>query len=104
MASPINLSVLLSQLPLLQKVQSVQQNHPESFQGQVAQEILLKQKEKSTQVPRPEKADSSPKVGPDGKNPDGGQHSGGRKDDRSDQENQEDLGGNDPGRIIDLKI
>jgi hypothetical protein len=102
--SPLQLPILLTQLPQLQKVQHAQQSHPEAFQAQAAREVVEEQKRSQNQVPKAEESDKSLRVGPDSNRDTGG--SGGRKHRKEKEAGKQQENANEPssGRIIDIKV
>jgi hypothetical protein len=102
--NPIQLPVLLTQLPQVQKVQHAQQSHPEAYQAQAAREVVEEQKRSQNQVPKAEESDKSLKVGPESNRDQGG--SGGRKrrEGKGAATEQESADESPSGRIIDLKV
>jgi hypothetical protein len=105
MVNPIQLPVLLTQLPQLQKVQTALQSQPEAFQALAAKEVVEEQKKAQHQVPKSEKTEGSIQVGPDSKGDQGGSPGKKRQQRESeDEEQQEPMEEKAPGRIIDLKV
>jgi hypothetical protein len=105
MVNPIQLPVLLSQLPQLQKVQPALQSQSESFQALAAKEVAEEQKKTQNQVPKSEQTEGSLQVGPDSKGDQGGTPGKKRQKGEAEGEEQQDpLDEAAPGRIIDLKV
>ena len=52
MVSPIELPIVLSQLPNIQKIQNAEQSGPEMAQAALAQEVIKKQELGNKQVPK----------------------------------------------------
>lgn len=103
MVSPLDISVLVSQLPHLQKLQNTEQFHPEAMQTQLSRKALEKQIRERGLVPRTERGEAALKVKPDGDRRqgfEGGQRHGQKPSDEEDQNQSEP----EPGHIIDLSV
>ncbi len=52
MVSPIEMPIVLSQLPNVQKIQNAEQSGPEMAQAALAQEVIKRQELENKQVPK----------------------------------------------------
>ncbi len=103
MVSPLDISVLVSQLPHLQKLQNAEQFHPEAMQTQLSRKALEKQIRERGLVPRAERGEAAQKVTRDG----GSKHgfAGGRQqEEEGSEEEAHDKSETEPGHIIDLSV
>ena len=103
MVAPLDISVLVSQLPHLQKMQNAEQFHPEAMQTQLSRKALEKQIRERGLVPRAERGEASQKVSRDGNTRQGfaGGRQGGQKDSEEEAHDQPET---EPGHIIDLSV
>ncbi len=104
MANPFDLSVLISQMPRVQKLQGDLQSFPGSMQNQLAREVIAKQKREQHEVPKTEKGEGTFSVQPDQERGQEQEHKG-RKKEHSEQEAGSDHDfRSDQGRLIDLEV
>jgi hypothetical protein len=105
MVSPLQLPVLLTQLPQLQKVQHAIQSHPDAYQAQAAKEVAEEQKKSQNQVPKTETTDGALRVRPDANRDRGGsQHRKRQQEKAGGEVQQESPEQAASGLIIDLKV
>lgn len=52
MVSPIEMPIVLSQLPNIQKIQNAEQSGPEMAQAALTQEVIKRQERENKQVPK----------------------------------------------------
>ena len=102
MVNPIQLPLLLTQLPQLQKIQNALQSHPDSYQDQVAKEVAEEQKK--AKVPKAEEAEGMLRVGPDEKREREGFQNKKRRKKKEQEEERETSETAASGQIIDLKV
>ncbi len=104
MVNPFDLSVLISQMPRVQKLQGDLQSFPGSMQNQLAREVIEKQKREQHQVPKTEKGEGAFQVQPD-QDRRQGRESEDRDREQSgpDSESDRDFR-SDQGRLIDLEV
>jgi len=101
MPNAFDLSVLISQMPRVQKMQGDAQSFPGVMQGRMAREVLEKQRRQQHEVPRAEKGEGTVRI----KTEDQKRHSqgrqAGRKSRNQDEEQPPESG---TGHFIDLEV
>ncbi|MFP4213694.1 MAG: hypothetical protein ACLFRL_06245 [Desulfohalobiaceae bacterium] len=104
MANPVDVSVLVSQLPRVQKMQEDAQRLPQLLQDQLSREVIEKQKRELHEVQRTEKSEASAAVDREkqGSEQQGRGKQGRKKEQGQEQELQDSE--REEGRLIDLKI
>lgn len=106
MTGPYNFSVLISQMPRVQKLQGDFQAFAEMTQGHLAREVIAKQEREQHQVPRTEPSDETGRVKTDQR---GGKRDSESRSSRSggrESESEEDQGHSPPdsGRLLDIEV
>jgi hypothetical protein len=105
MTGPYNFSVLISQMPRVQKMQGNFQAFAEMTQGHLAREVIAKQEREQHQVPRTEAGEETVRAKPE---QEGGKRDADRRFSRSGSESssEEDSGGTSPdsGRLLDIEV
>ncbi|MFP4071048.1 MAG: hypothetical protein ACLFTB_03265 [Desulfovibrionales bacterium] len=104
MVKPIELPVLLSQLPQIQKLQHAIQSRPEYAQTLAAQQTLEKQKESHHQVPKTEETEAKLSISPDGRQEQEQHFSRKKKRDKNDPGTESDEDTDTAGHIIDINV
>ena len=103
MANPVDLSVLISQLPRVQKMQEDAQRLPQVLQDQLAREVIEKQRREQHEVQKVEKSETPASVTKDKQgseqNPEEQGSSGGQQEEESEQESS-----GDAGKLINLQV
>ncbi|MFO8032438.1 MAG: hypothetical protein R6U22_07830 [Desulfohalobiaceae bacterium] len=103
MANPVDVSVLVSQLPRVQKMQEDAQRLQQILQDQLSREVIEKQKRELHEVQRTEKGEGSRAVDREkqGSDQQGERKQGSR---RQKQEQEPEDPGQEGGRLIDLEV
>ncbi|MFP4391778.1 MAG: hypothetical protein ACOC3Y_03365 [Desulfohalobiaceae bacterium] len=104
MANPVDLSVIISQLPRVQKMQEDAQRLPQLLQDQLSREVIEKQKRVQHEVQQVEKTELSYAVSKDK------QHSGQQERQRQGSQQEKEQGKteeqhqDDAGKLINLRV
>jgi hypothetical protein len=104
MANPFDLSVLISQMPRVQKLQGDLQSFPGSMQNQMAREVIEKQKREQQEVPKTEKGEGAFQVQPDQERRQSRDRKEKDRDDSGDSLEKGDDDRKDQGRLIDVEV
>jgi len=105
MTSPYSFSVLISQMPRVQKIQGDFQAFAEMTQGHLAREVIAKQEREQQQVPRTESSDETAQVKSDqqgGRGSSQGRSSRGQG--RGTDEEEQMPSSPDSGRLLDIEV
>ncbi len=102
MPNAFDLSVLISQMPRVQKMQGDAQSFPGVMQGRMAREVLEKQRKQQHEVPRAAQGEGAGRV----KTEERKRHSQGRQQGRRQprEKNEEQWPDDDTGYFIDLEV
>lgn len=101
MPNAFDLSVLISQMPRVQKMQGDAQSFPGVMQGRMAREVLEKQRRQQHEVPRAVQGEGTVRV----KTEDRRRHSQGRQGRRQPRDRDEEQPpDSDTGYFIDLEV
>ncbi|WP_456324422.1 hypothetical protein [Desulfonauticus submarinus] len=103
MVTPIDLPVLFSQIPQLQKLQHSSQAYPEGAQNVLADVVIQKQKEDNKRILKPEKTEKQEKISPD-KEKDAHANYYMSKKHKEKEKNQQEIIEDEKKHIIDIKI
>ena len=104
MVNPIDLPVIFSQTPQIQKLQNAGQAFPEVQQSLIGDLVIQKQEKEKNKVPQTEKSDTKVKIKEDKQNKNSQQNfmAGGRKQKKEKKDLESKTSGS--GQLINIEI